>query len=153
HPPPRDPPACPASVQLRQDTHGRQQQRPQAHRGHRQRPSRHRRRQRLHQTLNPANQSPETIHQKPTKQPTIMIKIPTDAFKQAGKLLKRLPFHRAKLPVFTHVALFADAATQTATLVVATLDMRLETSLPLSEPLTQTVSFLIPLDALRSALK
>jgi DNA polymerase III sliding clamp (beta) subunit (PCNA family) len=82
-----------------------------------------------------------------------MIKIPTDSFKQAGKLLKRLPFHRAKLPVFTHVALFADAASQTVTLVVATLDMRLETSLPLSEPLTQTVSFLIPLDALRSALK
>ena len=82
-----------------------------------------------------------------------MIKIPTDSFKQAGKLLKRLPFHRAKLPVFTHVALFADAATQSVTLVVATLDMRLETSIPLIEPLTQTVSFLIPPEALRIALK
>ncbi|MDA0766470.1 MAG: DNA polymerase III subunit beta [Verrucomicrobia bacterium] len=82
-----------------------------------------------------------------------MIKIPTDSFKQAGKLLRRLPFHRAKLPVFTHVALFADAASQTVTLVVATLDMRLETSIPPAEPLSQTVSFLIPPEALRSALK
>ena len=82
-----------------------------------------------------------------------MIKIPTDSFKQAGKLLKRLPFHRAKLPVFTHLALFADAGSQTVTLVAATLDMRLETSLPLAEPLTQTQSFLLPPDALRTALQ
>jgi DNA polymerase III sliding clamp (beta) subunit (PCNA family) len=82
-----------------------------------------------------------------------MIKIPSDSFKQAGKLLKRLPFHRAKLPVFTHVALFADAGSQTATLVVATLDMRVETTVPLAEPLTQTQSFLLPPDALRTALQ
>ena len=82
-----------------------------------------------------------------------MIKIPTDSFKKAGRLLKRLPFHRAKLPVFTHVGLFADASSQTITLVVVTLDMRLETSIPPAEPLTHTQSFLLPPEALRTALK
>ena len=48
-------------------------------------------------------------------------------------LLKRLPFTRSSLPVFTHVAAHAEG--DTVTLAVATLDQRLETRIPLAEPI------------------
>ena len=48
-PPHRNPAAPPAPFLIREDPHGRQQQRQPAHRSPRQRPARHRRRQRLHQ--------------------------------------------------------------------------------------------------------
>ena len=52
----------------------------------------------------------------------IMITIHAEAFKAAGKLLKRLPFARAKLPEFEHLAVYAD--TDSVTLAAATLDQR-----------------------------
>ena len=80
-----------------------------------------------------------------------MIKIHAKPFKEAGKLLKRLPFTRSKLPVFTHLAAYAENGI--LTLVAATLDQRLETKIPLAEPIGNPESFLIPHDAFRSAMK
>ncbi|MGB6221552.1 hypothetical protein [Haloferula sp.] len=80
-----------------------------------------------------------------------MIKIHAHDLKQAGKLLKRLPSHRSTLPVLTHIA--AIAKFDTLSLVTANLDQRLETRIPLAEPISSPESLLIPPDAFRAAMK
>lgn len=82
-----------------------------------------------------------------------MIKIHAQPFKEAGKLLKRLPFTRCKLPVLTHISIRAEAGAETAMLAVTNLDQHLETRIPLAEPPDRTEALLIPPDAIRAALK
>ena len=51
-----------------------------------------------------------------------MIQISAQLFKEAGKILKRLPFAKSSLPVLSHVEMRANG--ETATLAVTNLNLR-----------------------------
>ena len=80
-----------------------------------------------------------------------MIQIPAQAFKEAGKILKRLPFAKSSLPVLSHVELRANG--ETATLAVTDLNLRLEVRVRLTAPLSKAATMLIPHEAFRNAMK
>ena len=80
-----------------------------------------------------------------------MIQIQSEHLKQAAKLLARLRFARAALPAFTHVLAQSDASG--VTLSVANPAQWLETHVPTVEPAGPPEEFLIPPDALKTALK
>ena len=80
-----------------------------------------------------------------------MIKIPAQAFKEAGKILKRLAFAKSSLPVLSHVELRANG--ETATLAVTDLNLRLEVRVRLAAPVSKAATMLIPHEAFRNAMK
>jgi len=80
-----------------------------------------------------------------------MITIPVSAIKAARKLLTRIHFERAKLPVLTHVLATIDAAG--LTLAVSDLDHWLETRLPTTIQSHDSTRFLIPAAALAAAAR
>ena len=80
-----------------------------------------------------------------------MIQIPAQAFKEAGKILKRLPFAKSSLPVLSHAELRANG--ETATLAVTDLNLRLEVRVRLAAPLSKAATMLIPHEAFRNAMK
>ena len=80
-----------------------------------------------------------------------MIQISAQLFKEAGKILKRLPFAKSSLPALRHVELRANA--QTATLAVTDLNLRLEVRVRLTAPLSKAATLLIPNDAFVTAMK
>ena len=80
-----------------------------------------------------------------------MSQIPAQSFKEAGKILKRLPFAKSSLPVLSHVELRANG--ETATLAVTDLNLRLEVRVRLAAPLSKAATMLIPHDAFVTAMK
>lgn len=82
------------------------------------------------------------------------IQIPAHAFKEAGKILKRLPFWKSKLPELTHVELRTrEENALFATLAVVNLKQRLEVRVRMEDRVANPTVFLIPIDAFRTAMK
>lgn len=80
-----------------------------------------------------------------------MIQISAQSLKDAGKILKRLPFAKSSLPVLSHVELRPNG--ETATLSVTDLNLRLEVRVRLATPLSKAATMLIPHDAFVTAMK
>jgi len=80
-----------------------------------------------------------------------MINVSADPLKAAGKLLNRLKFTKASLPVLSHLRF--QAVGDRLAIAATTLDQWLETTLPLARPADHLECLLIPSNAFKAALR